>query len=130
MVFFGSSVDGAYAEYLVAPASAAIPLPAEIPLVEGAIIADAPTTPFPPVLNRGRGSPGGGAADPAFEGSGNPATQEQASNAVRTGGRFVVVGSSDKPMTLNTGKVMFREIEIVGSLGCRGVGYPRVVELV
>lgn len=194
MVFFGSSVDGAYAEYIVAPASAVIALPAEIPLVEGAIIADATTTPFHAVVNRGRVQPGdavvvigcggiglncvqiaaavggqviavdiadhklewakklgakatvnpkaverldkelrkltGGGADIAFECIGNPATQEQAFNAVRTGGRFVVVGSSDKPMMLNTGKVMFREIEIIGSLGCRVVDYPRVIELV
>ncbi|MBM2847738.1 MAG: hypothetical protein HW418_680 [Anaerolineales bacterium] len=193
MVFFGSSVDGAYAEYIVSLAHAAIPLPAEIPLVEGAIIADATTTPFHAVVNRGRVKPGdavvvfgcggiglncvqiaaavggqvvavdiadhklewarklgakatvnpksverldkelrkltGGGADVAFECIGNPATQEQAFNAVRTGGRFVVVGSSDKPMALNTGRVMFREIEIVGSLGCRVVDYPRVIEL-
>jgi 6-hydroxycyclohex-1-ene-1-carbonyl-CoA dehydrogenase len=193
LVFFGSSVDGAYAEYVVAPASAAIPLPDEIPLVEGAIIADATTTPFHAVVNRGQVKPGdavvvfgcgglglncvqiaaavggqviavdiadhklewakklgakatvnpktverldkelrkltGGGADIAFECIGNPATQEQAFNAVRAGGRFVVVGSSDRPMTLNTGKVMFREIEIVGSLGCRTVDYPRVIEL-
>ena len=193
MVFFGSSVDGAYAEYILAPASAAIPLPGEIPLIEGAIIADATTTPFHAVVNRGQVRPGdavvvfgcggiglncvqiaaavggqviavdiadhklewamklgatatvnpqaverldkelrkltGGGADVAFECIGNPATQEQAFNAVRAGGRFVVVGSSDKPMTLNTGKVMFREIEIVGSLGCRVVDYPRVLEL-
>jgi 6-hydroxycyclohex-1-ene-1-carbonyl-CoA dehydrogenase len=193
MVFFGSSVDGAYAEYIVAPTSAAIPLPGEIPLIEGAIIADATTTPFHAVVNRGQVKPGdsvvvfgcgglglncvqiaaavgaqviavdiaehklewamklgaaasvnpnaverldkelrrltGGGADVAFECIGNPATQEQAFNAVRAGGRFVVVGSSDKPMSLNTGKVMFREIEIVGSLGCRVVDYPRVLEL-
>lgn len=193
MVFFGSSVDGAYAEYLVAPAHAAIPLPPEIPLVEGAIIADATTTPYHAVVNRGRVRPGdavvvigcggiglncvqiaaavgaqvvavdiadhklewalklgaraavnptaverldkelrrltGGGADVAFECIGNPATQEQAFNALRTGGRLVLVGSSDKPMSLNTGKVMFREIEIIGSLGCRAVDYPRVLEM-
>lgn len=194
MVFFGSSVNGAYAEYLIAPASVVIALPAEIPLVEGAIIADATTTPFHAVVNRGRVQPGdqvvifgcggiglncvqiaaavgaqviavdiadhklewakklgakatvnpkaverldkelrkltGGGADVAFECIGHPATQEQAFNSVRTGGRFVVVGSSDKPMSLNTGKVMFREIELIGSLGCRVVDYPRVIELV
>ena len=170
-----------------------IALPAEIPLVEGAIIADATTTPFHAVVNRGRVQPGdqvvifgcggiglncvqiaaavgaqviavdiadhklewakklgakatvnpkaverldkelrkltGGGADVAFECIGHPATQEQAFNSVRTGGRFVVVGSSDKPMSLNTGKVMFREIELIGSLGCRVVDYPRVIEL-
>ena len=71
----------------------------------------------------------GGGADVAFECIGNPATQEQAFNAVRTGGRVVLVGYSEKPMTLVTGRVMFREIEIVGSLGCRTVDYPRVLEL-
>jgi 6-hydroxycyclohex-1-ene-1-carbonyl-CoA dehydrogenase len=193
MVFFGSSVDGAYAEYVLAPAHALIALPPEIPLVEGAIIADATTTPFHAVVNRGQVKPGdtvvvfgcggiglncvqiaaavggqviavdiaehklewarklgakatvnpkaverldkelrqltGGGADVAFECIGNPLTQEQAFNAVRAGGRLVVVGSSDKPMSLNTGKVMFREIEIMGSLGCRTVDYARVLEL-
>jgi 6-hydroxycyclohex-1-ene-1-carbonyl-CoA dehydrogenase len=193
MVFFGSSVNGGYAEYLIAPASAIIPLPNDLPLIESAIIADATTTPFHAVVNRGRVLPGdqvvvfgcggiglncvqiaaavgaqviavdiadhklewakkfgakatvnpnnverldkelrkltNGGADVAFECIGIPATQEQAFNAVRTGGRFVVVGSSDKPMSLNTGKVMFREIEIIGSLGCRVVDYPRVIEL-
>ncbi len=33
-------------------------------------------------------------------------------------------------MTLNSGRVMFRELEVVGSLGCRPVDYPRVIELV
>jgi 6-hydroxycyclohex-1-ene-1-carbonyl-CoA dehydrogenase len=193
LVFFGSSVDGGYAEYVLAPAKALIALPSAIPLIEGAIIADATTTPFHAVVNRGRVQAGevvvvigcggiglncvqiaaavgaqviavdiadhklewarklgaratvnpttverldkelrrltSGGADVAFECIGNPATQEQAFNAVRAGGRFVVVGSSDKPMSLNTGKVMFREIEIIGSLGCRVVDYPRVLAL-
>jgi Zn-dependent alcohol dehydrogenase len=71
----------------------------------------------------------GGGADVAFEAIGNPVTQAQAVGAVRAGGRFVVVGFSDKPMPLDTGRVMFREIEIIGSLGCRAVDYPRVIEL-
>ncbi|MBI3763605.1 MAG: zinc-binding dehydrogenase, partial [Chloroflexi bacterium] len=71
----------------------------------------------------------GGGADVAFEAIGNPVTQAQAFASVRTGGRLVVVGFADKPMTLDTGRVMFREIEIVGSLGCRAVDYPRVLEL-
>jgi 6-hydroxycyclohex-1-ene-1-carbonyl-CoA dehydrogenase len=193
MAFFGSTVDGAYAEYVIAPAHAVIALPPEIPLVEGAIIADATTTPYHAVVNRGRVQPGdavvvfgcggiglnivqianavganviavdvvdaklewarkfgatatlnpatveradkelrkltGGGADVAFEAIGNPLTQTQALACVRTGGRFVVVGFSEKPMTLDTGRVMFRELEIIGSLGCRTVDYPRVIEL-
>jgi len=41
----------------------------------------------------------------------------------------VLVGYSEKPMNLVSGRVMFREIEIVGSLGCRVVDYPRVLEM-
>jgi 6-hydroxycyclohex-1-ene-1-carbonyl-CoA dehydrogenase len=194
MVMFGNHVDGAYAEYVIAPAKDVVPLPAEIPLIEGAIIADATTTPYHAVVNRGRVQPGdqvvvfgcggiglnivqiaaavggqvaavdivdakldwarrlgaattinagrveridkelrkltGGGADVAFEAIGNPVTQTQAFAAVRTGGRFVVVGYSERPITLDIGRVMFRELEILGSLGCRAVDYPRVLDLV
>jgi len=192
MIFIGSNADGAYAEYVLYPAHAAMHLPSELPLVESAIIADATTTPFHAVVNRGQVKPGDavvvigcggvglncvqiaaaigamviavdivdaklewakklgasaainsktvervdkeirklvGGADVAFECIGNPTTQELAFNAVRTGGRVVLVGYSEKPMTLVTGRVMFREIEIVGSLGCRTVDYPRVLAL-
>jgi len=193
MVMFGNNVDGGYAEYMLAPAKDALALPEEIPLVEGAIIADATTTPFHAVVNRGRVKPGdqvvvfgcggiglnvvqvaaavgaqviavdivdeklewakrfgaqatinagqvervdkevrkltGGGADVGFEAIGNPTVQAQTFNSLRTGGRFVVVGFASKPMTLNTGKVMYREMEIIGSLGCRAVDYPRVIEL-
>ncbi len=71
----------------------------------------------------------GGGADIGFECIGNPAVQTQTFNSLRTGGRFVVVGFASKPMQLNTGKVMYREMEIIGSLGCRAVDYPRVLEL-
>lgn len=193
MVMFGNNVDGGFAEYMVAPAKDVFHLPEEIPLVEGSIIADAITTPYHAVVNRGQVQPGdwvvvigcggiglnivqtaaaqgarviavdivdeklkwaeklgaaatlnseeherldkevrrmtGGGADVAFEAIGIPATQEQAFNCVRTGGRLVLVGFSTKPMTLPSGRVMYREIEVVGSLGCRPVDYPRVIEL-
>jgi len=193
MVMFGNNVDGGYAEYILAPAKDLIALPAELPLVESAIIADAVTTPYHAVVNRGQVKPGdkvvvfgcggiglnlvqvaaavgaqviavdivdqklewarglgaqavinakgveridkevrkltGGGADIAFEAIGNPVTQAQAFACIRTGGRFVVVGYTDKPMTLDTGRVMYREMEVIGSLGCRAVDYPRVLEL-
>ena len=193
MVMFGNNVDGGYAEYVLAPAKDVFALPEEIPLVEGAIIADAITTPYHAVVNRGRVKPGdqvvvfgcggiglnvvqmaaalganviavdildekldwakkfgagavvnsskvervdkeiriltGGGADIGFEAIGNPAVQEETFASIRTGGRFVVVGFASKPMTLNTGKVMYREMEIIGSLGCRAVDYPRVLDL-
>ena len=193
MVMFGNNVDGGYAEYMLAPAKDVLVMPDEIPLVEGAIIADATTTPYHAVVNRGKVQPGdavvvygcggiglnvvqiaaavggnviavdiidekvewakklgatavvnaanvervdkeirkltGGGAAIGFECIGNPVVQGQAFNSIRTGGRFVVVGFASKPTTLNLGKVMYREMEIVGSLGCRAVDYPRVLEM-
>ncbi|NTW03520.1 MAG: alcohol dehydrogenase catalytic domain-containing protein [Oscillochloris sp.] len=193
MIMFGNNVDGGYAEYLLAPAKDVFRLPEEIPLVEGSIIADAITTPYHAVVNRGQVKPGdwvvvigcggiglnvvqtaaalgarviavdladaklawatrlgatatvnpqrvdrldkevrritGAAADIAFEAIGNPKAQEQAFSCLRTGGRLVLVGFSPHPMSLNSGKVMYREMDIVGSLGCRPVDYPRVIEL-
>jgi len=191
---FGNHIDGGFAEYVVAPAKDVFGLPEGIPLVEGSIIADAITTPYHAVVNRGRVRPGdsvvvfgcggvglnvvqiasalgarvvgvdtspdklawaerlgaaetldpsgvdrvdkalrgltGGGADVAFEVVGKPVTQEQALASLKTGGRAVMVGYSPDTMTLNSGRVMFRELEVVGSLGCRPVDYPRVIELV
>jgi alcohol dehydrogenase, propanol-preferring len=193
-IMLGNNVDGGYAEYIAVSAKDVFPLPPEIPLVEAAIIADALTTPYHAVVNRGRVLPGdrvvvigcggvglnvvqiaaalgarviaidtleskrdwarrfgaevaldpgaeprlertireltGGGADVAFEVVGRPDTQELAVSAVRTGGRVVLVGYSPDLMRLNSGRVMFRELEVLGSLGCRPVDYPRVIELV
>lgn len=73
---------------------------------------------------------GGGGADIAFECIGNPKTMEITLTTVRPGGRFVMVGYTEHPMTLNASRVMYREIEIIGSLGCRLVDYPRAIEMV
>jgi 2-desacetyl-2-hydroxyethyl bacteriochlorophyllide A dehydrogenase len=177
-----------------APAKDAILLPNEIPIEEGAIIADAITTPYHAVVNKGKVKPGdkvvvfgcggvglnviqiasafganciavdivdekleyaqnlgatevinsnktervdkairkltNGGADVVFEVIGNPKTMEQAFACLRAGGKLVVVGYSDKNMNLNLGRIMYREMEITGSLGCRPVDYPRVIELV
>ncbi|MDE3155583.1 MAG: zinc-binding dehydrogenase [Acidobacteriota bacterium] len=72
---------------------------------------------------------GGGGVDVAFEVVGRPASQEQAFGCVRTGGRLVLVGYSPDTLALNAGRVMYREMEVIGSLGCRPVDYPRVIEL-
>jgi len=192
---FGNNVDGGFAEFVVAPAKDVFRLPADVPLVESSIIADAITTPFHAVVRRGRVVPGdwvavfgcggvglnvvqiaaalgarvigvdlspakldwakrlgaevtynpaatvkidkevrrvtgGAGADVAFEVVGRAVSQELAFNCVRTGGRLVLVGYSPEVMALNSGRVMFREIEVLGSLGCRPVDYPRVIELV
>ncbi|HEX6049541.1 MAG TPA: zinc-binding dehydrogenase [Gemmatimonadaceae bacterium] len=70
-----------------------------------------------------------GGADVALEAIGRAATQEQAFNCLRTGGRLVLVGYSPDVLPLNAGRVMFREIEVLGSLGCRPADYPRVIDL-
>ncbi|MHA2095743.1 MAG: zinc-binding dehydrogenase [Candidatus Hodarchaeales archaeon] len=196
-VFFGSNVDGGFAEQIMVPAKDIFHLPAEIPVEEGCIIADAISTPYHAVKNRGQVRPGdwavvfgcggiglnvvqnikaagglpiavdlvpekleiakklgavktisakelddrgivgairkttGGGADIAFEAIGNPMTFKQAFNSLRTGGRLVAVGYSPKRWDgFDIGRVMFREMEIMGSLGCRTVDYPRIIELV
>lgn len=190
----GNDVDGGYAEYVVVPEKDLFPLPEEIPLVEGAIIADALTTPYHAVVRRGGVTPGDwvlvvgcggiglnivqiavalgarvvavdvlagklewarrlgavatvnagevervdrevrritdGGADVALEAVGASTTQEVALASLRTGGRLVLVGYSPEVMAVTSGRVMYRELEIVGSLGCRPVDYPRVIELV
>jgi len=193
-VMLGNHTDGGYAEFMAVRAKDVFSLPEEIPLVEGSVIADAVTTPYHAVVNRGRVTPGdwvvvvgcggvglnvvqmasavgarvvavdiapaklewaaklgavhtidsgsvdrvdkevrrltGGGADVAFEVVGKAATQETALACLATGARLVLVGYSPEKMSLNAGRVMFREMEIVGSLGCRPVDYPRVIELV
>ncbi len=71
----------------------------------------------------------GGGADIAIECIGNPKTMELAFDSLRNGGRLTMVGYTEKPMTLNASRVMYREMEIVGSLGCRLVDYPKVIEM-
>jgi len=194
MVMFGNNIDGGFAEYVLAPAKDMFSLPDDIPLEEGCVIADAVTTPYHAVVNRGDVKPGDqvvvfgcggiginivqlasaigarviavdlvdeklewarklgaaetinptgieridktirkmtdGGVNVAFEAIGIPETQQQAFACLRPGGRFVVVGFSGKPMQLNTGRTMYLEMEIIGSLGCPAADYPRVLSLV
>lgn len=192
MVMLGNHVDGAYAEYVVAPAKDVIPLPDEIPLEEGSIISDAVSTPFHALLNRGKVKPGdwvvvfgcgglglnavqiakalgayvigidvkekkqeyaksfgadealapeegiakkirklsGGGAHIAVDAVGSPAVMQTAFSTLRTGGRLLIMGYSNKDLTVNSGRIMFRELEITGTLGCPPYLYPRLLDLV
>ncbi|MEW6070394.1 MAG: zinc-binding dehydrogenase [Candidatus Thermoplasmatota archaeon] len=72
----------------------------------------------------------GGGVDIAIEVIGNPETIQQAYNAVRWGGRVVVVGYTDKDIVINAARLMFREIEIMGSLGCGLQDYPKLIDMI
>lgn len=71
----------------------------------------------------------GGGADVAVEAIGNPKTIEAAFGTLRAGGRLVVLGFYDGPISLPAGRIMFREMEILGSLGCRPCDYPKIIQL-
>jgi len=71
-----------------------------------------------------------GGADICIEAIGNPKTIEMGPSTLRPGGRYVQVGYCHKAVPLNAGRLMFREIEIIGSLGCRPVDYPKIIEMI
>lgn len=71
-----------------------------------------------------------GGADVALEVIGNPRTIEQAFHSLKWGGRLVVVGYTDRDVTFSGAKLMFREMEVLGSLGCGLQDFPRVIDLV
>lgn len=196
MLMLGNHIDGAYAEYTKAPAKDCQHLPAELPLQESSIIADAISTPYHAVKNRAQVKPGdsvvvfgcggvginvvqmaaaaggsviavdlidmklevakklgaihtinatekedkallkeirsltGGGADIAIEAIGNPKTIELAPATVKAGGLHCQVGYTHHNVPVNMGRLMFREIAIWGSLGCRPVDYPKIIEMV
>jgi D-arabinose 1-dehydrogenase-like Zn-dependent alcohol dehydrogenase len=72
----------------------------------------------------------GGGADIAMEVIGNPKTIVDAFESVRIGGRLCVVGYTSEAISIVAGKIMFKELEIVGSLGCRPLDYAPLIRLV
>lgn len=72
----------------------------------------------------------GGGVDIALEVIGKPETIRAAYDSLRPGGRLCVIGYSAEAVTLAFSKLMFFELEVVGSLGCRPTDYPEVIELV
>ncbi len=72
----------------------------------------------------------GGGADVAIEAIGNPATIELAFGLLRRGGRLCVIGYSHEPVSLSAARLMYYELEIVGSLGCGAGEYREILSLV
>ncbi|MCK4763453.1 MAG: zinc-binding dehydrogenase [Candidatus Aminicenantes bacterium] len=192
MMMVGNNIDGGYAEQIVVSAKDLIPLPKHLNLEDCSIIADALSTPYHAVVNRGEVKPGQvvsvfgcggvginvvqfaalagakviavdlsdeklemakklgayatynakeekvekiirkatGGCDTAFEVIGNPKVMLQAMSTLKTGGRFVMVGYTADSVALPAARIMYREMEIRGSLGCRPVDYNVIVSLV
>jgi 6-hydroxycyclohex-1-ene-1-carbonyl-CoA dehydrogenase len=192
MLMVGNNINGGYAEFIVVPAKDLIPVPKNLNLEDCSIIADALSTPYHAVVNRGEIKPGQvvavfgcggvginvvqfavlsgakviavdlsdeklelakklgayatfnakeekiektirkttGGCDVAFEVIGKPEVMLQAMAVLKTGGRFVMVGYSAEDLKISAARIMYREMEIRGSLGCRPVDYHAIVQLV
>lgn len=72
----------------------------------------------------------GDGADVAIEAVGSPATVNSAMGTLRRGGRLCLIGYSAESAPVPLNKIMFLEQSLVGSLGCRPVDYPKVIDLV
>lgn len=72
----------------------------------------------------------GGGADIVLEVIGNPKTFEEAFECVRIGGRLVAVGYTHEAASIVPGKIMFKEMDVIGSLGCRPVDYVPLIRMV
>lgn len=71
-----------------------------------------------------------GGVDVAFEVIGTPDTIRMAYGLLRRGGRLCVIGYSHEDATLSAARLMYYELEIVGSLGCGGGEYAEIIGLV
>ena len=194
MIMLGNHIDGAYAELIALPASDLVAVPDELSLEQVCVVADAVSTPYHAVKDRGRVRPGdtvavvgcggvglnvvqcailaggqviavdlsderlelaralgaaeainpdrvdrvdkhvkkltGGGVDVAFEAIGTPDTIRLGFDLLRRGGRLCVIGFSHDDVPLSAAKIMFHELEVVGSLGCGGSLYPEIIDLV
>jgi threonine dehydrogenase-like Zn-dependent dehydrogenase len=181
MIMLGNHIDGAYAERIALPASDLVAVPDELSLEQVCVVADAVSTPYHAVKDRGRvrglnvvqcanlagghviavdlsderlelartlgaaeainpdqveridkhvKNLTGGGVDVAFEAIGTPDTIRLGFDLLRRGGRLCVIGFSPDDVPLSAAKIMFYELEVVGSLGCGGSLYPEIIDLV
>lgn len=71
-----------------------------------------------------------GGVDVAFEIVGKPQVLDQAFSSVRAGGILVAVGYSEETWNFAVHRAMFRELSVLGSLGCRSADYPVILQMV
>ncbi len=71
-----------------------------------------------------------GGAEVVFEAIGNPKTMELGFSLLRKGGRMCVIGYSHEPVTLSAARLMYYELEVMGSLGCGAGEYRDILALV
>ncbi|MBI4231709.1 zinc-binding dehydrogenase [Candidatus Peregrinibacteria bacterium] len=71
-----------------------------------------------------------GGSDIAFEAIGKPQTIEAAAKSIRIGGTLVIVGYCSEAVSMPANRIMFAELNVIGSLGARPVDYTNIVELV
>ncbi len=114
MQMLGNHIDGAYAQYVVAPAKDCFPLPAEIPLAEACLIGDAMSTPYHAVKHRGKVQFGEKVAVFGCGGVGINAVQF----AALAGAHVIAVDLDD------------RKLELAQQLGASDTLNPRGVERV
>lgn len=70
-----------------------------------------------------------GGAEVVFEAIGNPKTMELGYSLLRKGARMCVIGYSHEPVTLSAAKLMYYELQVMGSLGCGAGDYPDILHL-
>jgi len=71
-----------------------------------------------------------GGAEVSMEVIGSPKTIQQAFDSTRSGGKVIVVGYTHENATINAGRLMFRELEVIGSLGCPLQDFPKLLYLI
>jgi len=114
LLMLGNNVDGAYAEYVVAPVSDLVPVPEGLLLERACVIADALSTPYHAVKHRGRVRMGDTVAVVGCGGVGLNLVQ----CAVVAGARVIAIDVNEQ------------RLETARSLGAAELIDPRVVERV
>lgn len=116
-VMFGNHVNGGFAELMKAPSRCLVRLPASLPLEESSIIADAVSTPFFAVKNRGKVEAGEWVAVVGCGGVGINAVQ----SAVACGANVIAVDLDKRKLNLA------RSLGAVEAIDPKGSDAPKAI---